>query len=231
MAIKELIKNLPLAGNLLVKFHKHLKKNKFNSSGNYWEKRYAAGGDSGPGSYDELATFKAEIINDFVKTNCISSVIEFGCGDGNQLMLAKYPEYTGFDISSSAIKMCKGKFFTDKTKSFLMMADYKKQKSELVLSLDVIYHLVEDNVFEEYIKNLFSASAKFVIIYSSNNENNSSNPYAHIKHRNFHLWVKKNEPDWKLLETIPNRYPQREGIKGGSFADFYIYQKQINTEK
>ena len=57
---------------------------KFYSS-KYWENRYKAGGNSGSGSYSNLAIFKAEIINSFVKDNKIESVIEFGCGDGQQL--------------------------------------------------------------------------------------------------------------------------------------------------
>ena len=38
----------------------------FTDSRSYWERRYAKGGDSGPGSYEELASFKATILNDFV---------------------------------------------------------------------------------------------------------------------------------------------------------------------
>ncbi|TAT59972.1 hypothetical protein EGM92_29840 [Enterobacter cloacae] len=32
-------------------------------------------------------------------------MMEFGCGDGNQLSLADYPRYTGFDISDHAIQL------------------------------------------------------------------------------------------------------------------------------
>ena len=35
-----------------------------NSSKDYWEKRYSKGGNSGAGSYNNLALFKASIIND-----------------------------------------------------------------------------------------------------------------------------------------------------------------------
>ena len=56
---------------------------KINSSREYWEQRYSMGGTSGAGSYDKLAEFKVEVINSFMKKYQISSVIEFGCGDGN----------------------------------------------------------------------------------------------------------------------------------------------------
>ena len=55
----------------------------------YWEERYRNGGHSGDGSSGQLADFKAEVLNGFVKLYNVSSVIEFGCGDGKQLLLAK----------------------------------------------------------------------------------------------------------------------------------------------
>lgn len=60
------------------------------------------GGNSGAGSYNKIAIFKAKIMNQFVAENDIQHVIEFGFGDGAQLMRAKYPEYTGLDVSVSA---------------------------------------------------------------------------------------------------------------------------------
>lgn len=57
----------------------------FNNSQDYWRKRYEKGGNSGLGSYDHYAVFKADVLNAFFKENHIQSVVEFGCGDGNQL--------------------------------------------------------------------------------------------------------------------------------------------------
>lgn len=44
--------------------------------------------------------------------------------------------------------------------------------ADLSLSLDVIYHLVEDEVFETYINTLFKSARRYVIIYSSNSDDN-----------------------------------------------------------
>ena len=90
--------------NFLSKIRLQFGKRVFNSK-NYWEEHYQAGGNSGSGSYGRLASFKALIINEFVSENQISSVIEFGCGDGNQLALANYPEYVGLDVSPTTIKI------------------------------------------------------------------------------------------------------------------------------
>jgi hypothetical protein len=43
------------------------------------------------GSYGKFAAFKAEVLNAFVQEMRVDTVIEFGCGDGNQLTLARYP--------------------------------------------------------------------------------------------------------------------------------------------
>jgi hypothetical protein len=49
---------------------------RFQNSKQYWEKRYRSGGGSGSGSYNNLAVFKAEIINAFIKENDVKSVVE-----------------------------------------------------------------------------------------------------------------------------------------------------------
>ncbi len=71
-------------------------KNNFPGSNKYWTQRYAEGGNSGAGSYGKFARFKAEVINKFVSEREIKSVIEFGCGDGNQLKLANYSRFSPF---------------------------------------------------------------------------------------------------------------------------------------
>jgi SAM-dependent methyltransferase len=100
------IKKIPLLGYLIVIIRSIL----FPGSKRYWENRYCQGGNSGAGSYGELAEFKAETLNKFVAENNIHSVIEFGCGDGNQLMLANYPYYTCVDVSPKAIEICRELF-------------------------------------------------------------------------------------------------------------------------
>jgi len=221
--MKTLIDKIPLIGSIRRTRRENVP---FDGSERYWEQRYDAGGNSGDGSYHLLAQFKAEVLNQFVDKHQVQSVMEYGCGDGNQLTLAEYPHYIGFDVSATAVNLCQEQFGDDRTKSFYTMNQYANQRAELTLSLDVIYHLVEDDVFTDYMDRLFASSDRFVIIYASNTEDNSQpKPAAHVRHREFTRWVEQNAPQWRLLENIPNRFPYSAETNTGSFADFYIFGK------
>jgi len=197
----------------------------FDNSKEYWLARYENGGNSGVGSYNQFAKFKARILNEFVRAREVNSVIEFGCGDGNQLLLSEYPQYIGFDISPKAISLCCNLFVDDKSKKFLNLEGYSGESADLTLSLDVIYHLIEDEVFEGYMSRLFDSSNKYVIIYASNTDGSLGNTSPHVKHRNFCEWVAKNRSGWFFMEYIPNKYPYDIHSKAGSFSDFYIFGK------
>ena len=223
--IKQLVKNTPFLGWVAgYTYGKWINpQTPFINSESYWVRRYERGGNSGNGSYNQRAEFKAEVINSFVEQNCIGTVIEFGCGDGNQLRLANYPSYVGYDISPKALEICRKVFRNDATKAFKMLRDHEGETAELTLSLDVIYHLVEDEVFFDYMHRLFDSSTKWVIVYSSDTDDNEGDQDAHVKHRNFTKWVEANKPGWSVLKQIPNRFPYDRNSKTGSFSDFFIY--------
>lgn len=221
-----MIKKIPFLRNLISKFfplfHKPVS---FSNTFEYWEERYKKGGNSGAGSYNKLAEFKAEVINKFVSKHSIKEVIEFGCGDGNQLQYFQFTTYIGYDVSSTAISICKAKYRNDDTKTFKLTESYNGEIVELALSLDVIFHLIEDKTYSNYMKRLFSASNKYVIIYSSN-KNDVYKIKSHVKHRKFTDWVDDNRPEYKLIKYIPNKYPFNGDGETTSFADFYIYEKE-----
>ena len=189
----------------------------------YWEYRYSIDGDSGAGSYNRLAEFKAKILNGFTEEHDIERVVEFGSGDGNQLSLCHFKNYIGFDVSPTVIKLTREKFAKDSSKTFLHVDEYAGQTAELALSLDVIYHLIEDDVFDAYMHRLFASAEKYVIIYSSNKIGEQC--VEHVKHRKFTDWVEKNAKNFALLQFIPNQYPikDKEDAPDTSFADFYVF--------
>ncbi|MCP3460062.1 class I SAM-dependent methyltransferase [Bradyrhizobium sp. CCGUVB23] len=223
--LRRTIGRLPVLGPMARQLYRAIVPNRF-SSAEYWEQRYAHGGNSGAGSYGRLAQFKAETINKFVKGREIRTIIEFGSGDGAQLELARYPTYTGVDVSASAIELCKTKFKNDPTKQFLLASsgDASKARAELAMSLDVIYHLIEDTVYDAYMKSLVSAAEKYICIYSSNYVRLA--PATHVRHRVFTEWIAANAPTWKLILKVDNPFPRDpENPDQTSWADFYFYER------
>ena len=223
-----MINKAKISASISRKIHKIFlnEKKRFPGSEKYWIQRYNIGRNSGRGSFDQLAEFKAETLNKFVKKNKIATIIEYGCGDGNQLKLADYPSYIGFDVSPAAITLCRETFQNDNTKRFGLMSEYKGETARLTLSLDVIYHLIEDEIYHAYMERLFNSSEQFVIIYSSDYEDAQK---FHEKRRQFTRWVEVNQCHWKLIRHIPNRFPFDVNLKTGSLSDFFIYEKNEDS--
>ena len=111
----------------------------------------------------------------------------------------------GLDVSPTAIATCRSMFADDTSKSFKLSSEYAGEVADLALSLDVLYHLVENDLFESYMRRLFDSSSRYVIIYSSNTDDNSDRAGAHVKHRQFSDWVATRLREWELIQHIPNR--------------------------
>jgi hypothetical protein len=195
----------------------------FGDSARYWEGNYSRGRTSGSGSYGTLAEEKGRFMNGLVRQRAVRSVIEFGCGDGNQLSLAEYPSYIGLDVSRTAVGLCQSRFAADTTKSFFLYdgACFTDRSgiftADLALSLDVVYHLIEDPVLETYLKHLFAAGQRLVVIYSTNAAIGGTAP--HVRHRHFTPWVEAHCPEWRL--TGITRGPSKEHAR----ADFFVYER------
>ncbi len=179
----------------------------------YWDTRYKKGGDSGEGSKGIRAQWKADILNNFVRKENIKSVIEFGCGDGLQLLLSDYQEYLGVDISNEALKKCRERI-NKENYSFIHLDEYNNEKKELSLSLEVIFHLIDDKEYNEHINYIFNAAEKWVIIFSSNIDMETKN--KHVKHR---MFTRDIPYGWKLYRSIES--------KDLFHSDMYIYRRSL----
>ena len=192
-------------------------------SGHYWERRYRSGRTSGTGSYGRLAEFKAAFINKFYQDNNITTHIDFGVGDGNQLSLLNPKQYVGVDVSRTTIVRLRERFAAMQNYSFFHVTDLDGvDRCELASSIDVVFHLVEDQVFENYMRRLFLYARRFVIIYSSND--NTTTAASHVRHRRFTDFISANIPDWQLVQYHPNPYPFNPTDEGNtSFCDFFVF--------
>lgn len=202
----------------------------FPGSREYWERRYQKGGNSGQGSYNELAAFKSKVMNGLVDELGVHSVIEFGSGDGNQLLTMLYPRYIGLDVSSTAVKLCIDLFRDDPSKSFFLYASdgFKDPlgvfKADMSISLDVLYHLIEDDVFATYMKHLFEAAERYVVIYARDLDDAQLH---HVRYRAHSKYIAANFPGWELMRHIPSPFTfDKHDPMNTANVDFYLYKRR-----
>lgn len=197
----------------------------FDSSG-YWEQRYRTGGNSGRGSYAHLARFKADVINQFLKDHSkeIHAIVDVGVGDGNQLELFEIDskiQFTGLDVSSTAVQKCRDRFLNRGNFTFETIEPNQIHNTsyDLVMSCDVLYHLIDEDLFLRHIDMLFDLSKHYVLIYAKDED--ATDPADHVLFRKFSHIIHERHPQFQLIQTIPNRYPKE------SPSSFYIYSKSF----
>lgn len=181
----------------------------------YWQDRYRRGGQgrgkgSGSGSVGEAAAFKADVVNGFIRDHDVHSLFDYGCGDGEVAKRIMVDEYVAYDPSVEAVTRCMearnrvGRFIS-------ICVPPMGWQFDLVISLDVIFHLLEDDVYQDYMRNLFAMSSKYVIVHSTNYEK-WKQPIT--RHREF---IRDMPAGWMVhLPPVDNPH---------SFAKFYFLEK------
>lgn len=175
----------------------------------FWERRYQHGGNSGEGSMGDNARFKADFLNLFVRDNEVESVIEWGCGDGRQLALSEYPQYVGLDVSETAVELCRHRMADRLEYEFdsLPPADgWQYLGYDLSLSIDVAYHLPNNQVFAQHLRDVFDASVRWAIIYTTDLLRLAPYPESseHVLHRHVVNFVFTHFHDWDLASLTYN---------------------------
>ena len=196
----------------------------FRSSRRYWETRYRIGGHSGEGSRGESATYKAQVLNAFLACHGIRSVIEFGCGDGYQLQMLKIGEYTGIDVSETILARCRKLFASDPTRKFISVDNYRGERADLAMSLDVIFHLVEDAIYDQYLARLFAAGERYVIIYSTSSDMRDTG-VKHVRHRDVEKDVAERFPNFRRMFDQEAALPPPVRFDRGLPTRFFLYTR------
>ena len=147
----------------------------------FWNNRYKNGGDSGFGSYGYPLYRKLALLRDLD----INSIAEIGCGDfhfGNKL-LEQYPgvKYTGQDISEVILEKNKEKFPIPR---FIDNVD-KLPEADLLLCMDVLFHVVDDKEYEKLIFTLKKKWTKYLALTSYEKEDKSERISKHLNIRKF----------------------------------------------
>ena len=218
---------------------------KYANTADYWDERYVRGdarhgysADSGAGSRGKLARWKAKVVNAFVKRNKVHKVVDFGCGDGNQLSLSKYKLYTGLDVSKIAVQRLAQQYAHDWRKRFVWYdgtrssltsgTDGSLLRSDMTMSMEVIFHLTDADIFQHYMELLFDVSKRFVVILSNSppvNENCVSGvcftDTSHVRWWSVTSWVDQYRSDeWELVGTLRHKYVNE------AWSDFYFYARK-----
>ncbi|MCZ7355869.1 MAG: methyltransferase domain-containing protein [Candidatus Methanoperedens sp.] len=142
---------------------------------NYWDKRYSSGGGSGEGSIGEYRDFKWEVITQYVPK--IDNVLDIGCGDLSFWEGRDCEHYTGVDISPNIIE----KNRKNKPHWNFMISNSEKKlnlKSDLGICNDVLFHIMDDAIFEKILNNLCEYSKKYIFIFTWN-----KNPFVKFQYR------------------------------------------------
>lgn len=192
----------------------------------YWNKRHSGRRmGSGDGSRGALGDYKAGIVASIIDELRIKSVTDYGCGEGLWLerlagMLTREVSYYGFDVSESAVEQCRERLRGRCFVYFSVLtadSDIPVVVSDMAMSIDVIYHLVDDYEYAAYMRRLFASAWRYVLIYSSNEERKGGLP--HMRPRRFTDWVDAHAREWTLERMIDNPH------KPATLSDFYLYKK------
>lgn len=189
----------------------------------WWEKRYSLGYNSGPGSRGMAAQHKADIINEFIEKHSINSVVEFGCGDGYNLSLIRYKNYLGFDVSETALRLCRVMFKNDVSKTFrfydpIVFDNKNLTPVDLVVCLDVLFHILDETEYNKVLDDMFAYSPSYVILYTTlYAENNDPADHTYL-HRNVLSYLERYS-DYEV-KVVKNKYPNL------SNADFIFLTKK-----
>lgn len=218
MTVKDLVRPLPGVRRLSLLWQRMA----FRGSASYLERRYADGGTSGAGSYRASAEVKAAFLNDFVRALGVGSVVEFGCGDGNQLSLADYPAYIGLDVSRSAIALCQRRFAADPTKSFFLYDGACFTDRGGLFTADLALSrppLSPDR--GRGLRDLPDAPVRRrrEVCDRLCDQRGKAGTAPHVRHRRFTPWVEVHRRNWHLLKVT-------QGPRSGpDCPDFFTYER------
>lgn len=131
----------------------------------YWDNRYCAGKDSGPGSRGGYRKWKWKVINSVVKDIRNKTVLDVGCGDLQFLKKRKLNSYLGLDISPTIITRNRKKR-PDLNFGIFDVTENNKQLGpfQVVLCMDLLFHIMEEERFKNLLRNLNRWTGEYLFI-------------------------------------------------------------------
>lgn len=164
------------------------------------------------------------------------TTINQNSGDGTQLSLSRYPQYTGLDVSKFAVHRLQQRFADDWKKRFILYNGTragltgqtgKLLQADLSFSLEVIFHITDANIYQNYMELLFDTSQRFVVIMSNDApeiENCVSgkcySDRGHLRFWPVRNWVKEHRSEeWRFIGSLQHKYPEK------AWSDFFFFAR------
>lgn len=159
----------------------------------YWEERYKNGGNSGEGSRGQHREWKWQILESTIVD--IDNVIDVGCGDLAFMEGKNIKNYTGIDISKTIIKDNELKY--PYWKFICSSADnyINELNGYVVFCHDILFHIIDDDVYYSILDNLTRYSNKYISIYTWH-----KNPIAWYNIKS-HLYGSSKYQKYRLLDN------------------------------
>jgi hypothetical protein len=151
----------------------------FDFEKKYWDYRYKNGHNSGYGSYGEQLKKKLKWLSNLD----INSISEIGCGDLNFMKnlvreSGKELVYSGQDISDVIIKKNREVL----PKVFFTTNIDELPSADLLLCVDVLFHVIEDSEYEDLLNKIQSKWTKYLAITAYERKEPK---YNHVRIRKF----------------------------------------------
>lgn len=182
----------------------------FDSERMYWNARYANGGNSGAGSYGDAMLRKVEWLSEL---EGVETITEIGCGDfsfGSHLM-AKKPDalYAGFDISETIVARNQKMYGQHSINFEPLLGSVIAPGSDLLLCVDVLFHIADDSEYEAMIRSLDKLWTKYLALSA----------YEYDGIRQGHVHIRKFDPSRFGVPIL------REVIEDDGSMLFYIFRR------
>lgn len=196
----------------------------------YWFHRHRRGAGrrefeaDGRGSAGHLRAYKAAFVNAMARKYDCRTAIDLGCGSAWLYGLTSFDEYTGFDISPSAIWRAYLEHGCPKNAEFHIFDPERTElrRADVAVSLDVVYHITEEVDLWAYLAAMCEAARRLIVVYAADEDPVETDP-PHIARRRFVPLIEKR--GWRLAESPENPYADDPDV----MSRFYVFVPEAAT--
>lgn len=190
----------------------------------YWENIYASGGNSGAGSRGKLKDWKWSQITESIGDT--SNIVDIGCGDMKFIGGHEPINYVGIDISKTIIDV--NKLVYPNYIFYNINADqYIPQlRAPVVLCMDLLFHIIDDDIYYKILDNIIKYSSKYIVIYSWDKNpiplwNLKARYYGSNKYQKFRNF----DNDVKRFESRGFELIVKSKVSYNKYGALYIFRK------